>query len=607
MIASFFGMFIFSFKIFDKSKDARLRPEINRAMVQMARLLPQLEQNEKALRDAFDQMKASWDNIFLSGDFSLPYVYDGTDESNLEEVVNGTLSRLKRVTKLKVGRDGLVAVVSKETGRVVAHPSEKMVGYKLISPGDVTDDQVISASAIKLWTRPEDLDIEFSTLVPQGASVANMIQNGDFDSLFMKSVYGGMLSYQDYYIVCGIPAWEYVSYVILNALLFSFILLVLQWLFIRWICLEMNARRETGRSMRNKLLAYVCLLCVVLFGVTWYMQRLANVTNDLKTMSKHASAAVETLNTYETQRKELGDWLDKFYLTQCWIATILVDAEGKDNLTRETMQRYADALQVEYVYLFDKNGRVRVTNGPYDHLTLSTDPEDFTYAFLPLLEGVSYVLTAPMNDEWLREYVQYVGVSLRDENDLCDGFVLIGVDPTLRDSLLSPLNVDTVLNNMIIGLPEYAIAIDKNTLKVASTTGIGYVGVSIEDLGLTTDNLRADFNGFLKINGTQYYAGVSESSEYYLVPIVRRTNSIDSLLIALKLTLYALCTSLVITLLTLFRYQRVVIDGAPEPKSVAEPDPEAAQAADAEVSPRRSNIPNLLKAQKKRALMSAGG
>jgi small conductance mechanosensitive channel len=116
---------------------------------------------------------------------------------------------------------------------------------------------------------------------------------------------------------------------------------------------------------------------------------------------------------------------------------------------------------------------------------------------------------------------------------------------------------------MIIGLPEHAIAVDKAALDIIATTGIGFKDESVEDLGIRKENLTEDFSGFLKINGQTYYAGVSETAEMYLVPIVRPTASLGNLKVSLWMTLCTALTSLIILLLTLCGYQRVVLDGAP--------------------------------------------
>ena len=553
---------ILSIALLDKNYTTRLEPQIDRAVIQVAKLLPQLEQNEEALREAYAQMTESWEellshDVFSEADFTLP------DEAALEEIAGDTLSWMNRVTKLKVGRDGFMLVVDKETSRILAHPDENYVG-RLFQPFDqIAEDEVVAISSINRWTKPEDLELSLGIMEPYKLAVNRVHTFQGFIDYLRMSLIGCVMDYGDAYIVCGVPVLEWASYIIGNALAFTLVFVILMWLLIKWISLVTDSRRETVKSLRLKLICYASLACVVMFGVCWYTLVLADVTNDLKTMDKHADAAVETLNTYREQRDNLNQFLDEYYMTQCWLAGQVVTKTDRNTLTRKDMQHYADDLNVKYIYAFDQRGRVVVTNSPYDHYSLSEDPADPSYEFRALLDGVYGVIQDPALDKRFDEDVQYIGMSLRNEEDLCDGFVMIAVDPALRNDLISPLTVETVLSNLIIGLPEHAIAVDKATLNIIATTGIGFKGASVEELGIRKENLTEDFSGFLKINGQTYYAGVSETAELYLVPIVRRTATLDNLKVSLWITLCTAITSLIILLLTLCGYQRVVLDGAP--------------------------------------------
>lgn len=586
--------------IFANSNSERVKPQIKRAVVQVARLLPQLEQNEEMLRSAYGQMTESWKKTLdVESDQGKAYLAEWDKE--FEQVVDDTLSWMNRVTKLRVGRDGFVVVISKDESRILAHPEERYVGDKLSLQETITDDDVISIKSIRTTTKAEDLDIKFSLITPRRLEITKGYSFSNLLEYFRLSVIGSVIEYRDTYIVCGIPMMEQLTYIIENALFFCFCYVMLLWLLIKWICLAMDSRRESAKTLRLKLFSYAAIVCAVLFGVSFYSQVLSDVTNDLKTMDKHADVAVETLNTYDAQREKLNTWMDKFYETQCFIAAKNLEMAATDKLTRRDMQEFADTLNVKYIYLFDQQGRVVITNSNYDHFEISSDPEDPTHEFKALLYGVTGIATPPAMDERIGEYLQYVGISLRNEADLCDGFVMIAVDPTLRDNLLSPLTVETALSNLIIGLPEYAIAIDKDTLRIEATTGIGFKDDSIENLGLTEADLTKDFSGFLKINGTEYYAGVSESSDLYLVPIVRPTNEFGAVLNALRLTLYAMVVSLIIILITLIRYPGYPEADAPMAEDeAAEAEVEADMAAEGVSRGLFSGFTNLIHVQEKR-------
>ena len=92
----------------------RLSPQVGRAVIQVSRLLPQLEQNETMLRDAYDKMIQSWEQVF-DKETAEYKDYISQQDAQYEDLVTDTLSWMNRVTKLRVGCDGFMFVVSKET------------------------------------------------------------------------------------------------------------------------------------------------------------------------------------------------------------------------------------------------------------------------------------------------------------------------------------------------------------------------------------------------------------------------------------------------------------------------------------------------------------
>ncbi len=236
----------------------------------------------------------------------------------------------------------------------------------------------------------------------------------------------------------------------------------------------------------------------------------------------------------------------------------MVYIKGKENLTRGDMEELANELAVAYVYVFDQSGKVIVTNSPYDHYELSNNPESSSYEFRQLLNGTDYIIQEPVQDKYTGDYIQYIGIGLRDDEDLCDGFVEIAVDPTLRSNLVDPLRLRMVLDKLVIGQPENALAIDKEKLNVAETTGVGYEGDTIEDLQITEADLTGAFTGFLTIDGTTYYAGVEESEDYYLIPLMEKKGNGKAATVSLAVLLFGLAAMLGICIIGMFRYHRCV-------------------------------------------------
>ena len=561
LVISFFIILSKNISLYSENYKNRLKPQICRAVIQVARIIPQLEESETALRDVCDQMNTSWERMAADGlldeaDYNIP-----DTRSKLEQFIGETLSWMDRVTKLKVGRDGCVVVVDKDTMSVIAHPDQTSLGIRLIPDDPLTKDNVLDLRSITSETKAEELEAKFNLFELYNPKDADLWGFFDFDDYLYRSIYGCVIEYEDYYIICGISFYERLSF-LSNAFFVTVILFILIWLIIRWISLVMDYRSETVKSMRNKLIAYSLIVCLVSFGVSVYFQTLTNVADDLKTMTHHAEVAVETLETYNKQSEKLGDWLDSFYEIQCRLAALMIQ-KRQTPLSREAMQMYADYLNVKYIFLFDESGSVAVTNSNYDHAKVGSNPENPLYDFGVLLEGADCVVLPPQNIEKYNEYLQYIGVSIRNEEDLCDGFVMIGVDPALRDDLLNALKLEKVLQNLVIGLPDYAVAVDKETLQISETTGLGYIGENVDEIGISRENLEQNFSGFIEVNDISYYAGVSASADQYLVPVMRRTPNRGVFTNSLTLMLEAACILLIIMVLTLFRFRQDVLDAAP--------------------------------------------
>ena len=122
-----------SFALYAGDFDGRLRPQIVRAMIQVSKILPELEENEQAIRDINDNLEKRRQSIYDVHEEDLEELEDseiGTEE-NVETVVDHTLSWMNRVTKLRVGREGRVIVVSQKDYTILACPEEEYVGQKL--------------------------------------------------------------------------------------------------------------------------------------------------------------------------------------------------------------------------------------------------------------------------------------------------------------------------------------------------------------------------------------------------------------------------------------------------------------------------------------------
>jgi hypothetical protein len=93
------------------------------------------------LRDAYEQMISGWEKIYDPQTDEYKQFISMQDKQ-YKQIVDDTLSWMNRVTKLRVGRDGFMFVVSKETNRILAHPNEEYLGRQFSSIEELKDDDL---------------------------------------------------------------------------------------------------------------------------------------------------------------------------------------------------------------------------------------------------------------------------------------------------------------------------------------------------------------------------------------------------------------------------------------------------------------------------------
>ena len=533
----------------------RLQPQVERAMIQVSRILPQLEKTEKAVRLICDDIEEN--RQYFYKEYTVAPPDSGEDDAeSADTIVNNTLSWMNRITKIRVGQEGHVIVISKTDYTILAHPDKKFEGKKLKVAGRKGLDSaaITDLGELEGILSEEDIPDNFNIFIPETIFSLNI--NKVLDALYAGTV-GTAFAYKDTYILCGVSLWEGITHVVVRSFISTLIFFILVWVVVRYIGFAFRWLKASREELRRKLISYCAAGTVVLFLSTWYYQTIMNTTGDLFAVNAYANAAVETLDSYEEYGKELSEWLDKKYLEECRLAAETVKKEGKENITRQDLAEYAKDLDVEYIYIFDKDGKVVVTNSPYDHFSLSQKEGDQSYAFNSLLAGKEYLIQGVMKDDTGGEDMQYVGVSLRDENDLADGFVQIAISPEMREKLLSPINLQMVLYNTCIGLPDYALAIDKESMKIVATNGLGFEDTSIEDLGFDPEDIENGYNVECYIWGDPYYSGIGESDNLYIMPLIIGTDGTNAFIISLKMALLTVIAYLILVFISLKGYGKV--------------------------------------------------
>lgn len=261
------------------------------------------------------------------------------------------------------------------------------------------------------------------------------------------------------------------------------------------------------------ILSFVGFLLVAV--VTFYMQTLFSLSAESVSSRERATDIEQTIASTNEQADLLTEQYNERYLNKAQTAAHILDA-NPELATKEKLQELADVLQIQYLYVFDAQGNLDVTNSSYTNFVLSEDPADQSYAFRKLLQGVEYVIQDPMPDEVSGELRQYIGITLHDASGNANGFVQLGIRSSRLETLLSSVQLDSILDGVKIGQDGFAFAVNIENKTFDYYPDDELIGSSATAHGMTDKQLQPGFNDFITIDGVNYYASSFESNGDYI-------------------------------------------------------------------------------------------
>ena len=447
------------------------------------------------------------------------------------------------ISTLTIGKKGYTFVVNSRDGKVLEHPDPKMIGEQM---------RTDSMRHVK-WKQE---DAEESSPLSLLIGNCHLVFIGH-DCLLARYFPMSEQEFGQEYVVCGLPLEELVqNFLVYFLIIFSLYLLVTMQFF-GFICFSVQewskkkhhyvyddededeggeerleheeaehvvhvtriGKYITDPVFMQKILAYILVGSFVCFCISTYLIQLNTVSSYSVICRARAEGAHGTLKNCERMSDSLKKIFGMENLIQCRLIARLLEEEPAYK-TREKLKELAELSDVVYIYVFNKHGRVTVTNSPYDHFKLSRKKGDQSYDFLPLLDGREYVIQDPMPDDSSQKTYQYVGVSVRNEEDLADGFVQIAIQPEKLEKILESINISAKLGSINVANKGFAFAVDRKTKKVIYANREAISGKSAKKLGIAARQMKDGYNGLVNILGEEYFSSVKECINDCLVFVV---------------------------------------------------------------------------------------
>lgn len=471
------------------------------------------------------------------------------DPEQLNELMASTSTWEAMLKNVTVGLDGFSFAISTKDYTFLYYPDEDIVGTDAFNAGiKVTD-----------------------------------LEDGNYAWMEIdgKEYYCGVSDQDEAYILCAVPKSEINSArntTVMIILFTFFAVLTLMTTYALFIKQKETGDEDTvkigkfryDKNVGKKLMMISAIGLVVILAVSFYMQTLFAFSQQSLSNNQHVSEIEREIKGYENEKEDITEMYNQRYLNKAEIAANILTAEPALR-SRAKLEQLSNILGVEYISIFDASGKQTVTDSPYTGISLSTDAEDPSYEFRKLLQGREYLIQEAGRDELSGDYVQFIGVSLRDEAGEANGFVRICVKPTQLEDVLDNMQIDKVLGNMKIGNDGVVFAIDKEKGDFVYYPDSKYIGKAASSYGITKSQLVDGFDGYIDIGSSKYYASSAEVGGYYVYAAIP-TESIGTGRLPITIASFGAGLAVIIILFLLLSFSRDRDDNYYEALSSTKPD-----------------------------------
>ncbi len=186
--------------------------------------------------------------------------------------------------------------------------------------------------------------------------------------------------------------------------------------------------------------------------------------------------------------------------------------------TREMLQKCCDALQVDYIMLFDHSGQLTCCSRAYSGFSLTDGQDNELYDFRRLLHGMSGSIVHDTSAEGLTGLKRHlIGVGLPDEAAGKHGALIMALMPDVAERWYSSFEDNTPLT---VASGTYCFAADSATGEILYSSAASMAGKTIREYGLPENSLRDGYMDLASILGTNYLVVTSRNGDwvyYYAV------------------------------------------------------------------------------------------
>ncbi len=270
----------------------------------------------------------------------------------------------------------------------------------------------------------------------------------------------------------------------------------------------------------RKLKIYIMVGLAFIGFVTFYIQSLYSLSLNSMEAAEAKQNIQAALENTDSKRTTIENIYDRQYLDVAK-ATSYILSRHPELRTQEDLAALSRIFGTDYIMLFDADGKETVSDSEIFGFEISDDPEAQSYVFSALKHGVEYVIQEAQENELTGEHCKFIGVPMYNRDDEYDGFLQVCISPEDLEMVLDDVSLQNILSSKVAGSENDVLAIEKGTGNIVCfTDDDSIVGKSVLDLGMSEDQVRGNYLGYIQLDDKNLFADSFEAAGYYIYVVI---------------------------------------------------------------------------------------
>lgn len=316
---------------------------------------------------------------------------------------------------------------------------------------------------------------------------------------------------------------------------------------------EAQSARYTPKKLRVRMNYAAVISVIAIFVVTTVVQGVGQLYTELRygqDTLRVLSKQMERTDYRQNKRLQRiqEDWYVFYGKT---MAALLAEYPGL--ATSGTLQTWCDILNVDFIMLFDNQGKETLCSQDYVGFTLDRGLGQNSSEFRRLLYGMSSIVHEPSTDSITGMERQMIGVKLPTSGfEDQHGALIMALLPEQTKQAVDLYHVD---DRLALLQTNATLCFNAN-----ATTGViqhagdtSMIGQTVEECGLPEKSLRDGYMDFGVVNGTRRFIVTSKQGNYIFYYALELGAMFNSILVYAGIVTALFALALVFVLWDLFR------------------------------------------------------